>query len=96
MAVSSAGVVPPGVKLLSRWAEGDALGEGFPGLHAVWSGNRLLDTPREGLPVGIWISGLALVLGIAVFGGYLFLRDVNRDFRMNEVRSQFEASVSHG
>jgi signal transduction histidine kinase len=35
------------------------------------------------------------VLGIAVFGGYLLLRDVNRDTRMNEVRSQFVASVSH-
>jgi signal transduction histidine kinase len=35
------------------------------------------------------------VLGIAVVGGYLLLRDVDRDVRMNEVRSQFVASVSH-
>jgi signal transduction histidine kinase len=47
------------------------------------------------LPLGIWIAGLALVLGVAVFGGYLLLRDVNRDVRMTEVRSQFVASVSH-
>jgi hypothetical protein len=33
VAVSSAGVVPPGVKLLSRSAEGDALGEAFPSLQ---------------------------------------------------------------
>ncbi len=60
-----------------------------------WSDNRFPESIRSGLPIGIWIAGLALVLGIAVFGGYLLLRDVNRDVRMNEVRSQFVASVSH-
>jgi signal transduction histidine kinase len=38
---------------------------------------------------------VALVLRITGFGGYLLLRDVNRDTRINEVRSQFVASVSH-
>jgi signal transduction histidine kinase len=95
MAVSSAMVVPPGVKLLTRSTEGDYVGEAFPGLHIEWADNRFLPTGRQGLPVGIWIAALALVLGVAVFGGYLLLRDVNRDVRMNEVRSQFVASVSH-
>jgi len=95
VAVSSARVAPPGVKLLSRSSMGDALGEGFPGLHVEWSDNRFLETARTGLPVGLWIASLALVLGVAVFGGYLLLRDVNRDVRMTEVRSQFVASVSH-
>ncbi len=54
-----------------------------------------LDNTRQGVPIAIWIAGLALVLGIAVFGGYLLLRDVNRDVRMTEVRAQFIASVSH-
>ena len=45
--------------------------------------------------MAIWVAGLAMVLGIAVFCGYLILRDVNRDVRMTEVRSQFVASVSH-
>jgi signal transduction histidine kinase len=96
LAVLSARVAPPGVKLQTHVAEGtalvDALGEGFPGLHVEWAANRFLET---GLPLGIWIAGLALVLGVAVFGGYLLLRDVNRDVRMTEVRSQFVASVSH-
>jgi signal transduction histidine kinase len=95
VAVSSTRVAPPGVKLLSRSSIGDALGEGFPGLHVEWSDNRFLETARTGLPVGLWIASLALVLGVAVFGGYLLLRDVNRDVRMTEVRSQFVASVSH-
>jgi signal transduction histidine kinase len=76
-------------------AEGDALGDAFPGLRVEWADNRALETVHQGLPVGIWIAALALVLGVAVFGGYLLLRDVNRDVRMNEVRSQFVASVSH-
>jgi signal transduction histidine kinase len=99
IAVSSAMVVPPGARLLGRAAEGaalvDALGEAFPGLRAEWTDSRFLATARQGLQAGIWIAALALVLGIAVFGGYLLLRDVDRDVRMNEVRSQFVASVSH-
>ena len=95
VAVSSAKVAPPGVKLLSRSAAGDALGEAFPGLHVEWTDSRFLEPARTGLPVAIWIASLALVLGVAVFGGYLLLRDVNRDVRMTEVRSQFVASVSH-
>ena len=99
LAVWSARVAPPGVKLRTRVAEGtglvDALGEGFPGLHVEWAADRFLETVQPGLPLGIWIAALALVLGVAVFGGYLLLRDVNRDVRMTEVRSQFVASVSH-
>jgi signal transduction histidine kinase len=99
VAVSSAMVVPPGVKLLSHPVEGaaliDALGETFPGLQVEWTDTRFREAGRQGLPVGILIAGLALVLGVAVFGGYLLLRDVNRDVRMTEVRSQFVASVSH-
>ena len=93
LAVSSTKVAPPGVKL--RTHDGDILGDEFPGLHVEWADNRYPGTAHTGLPIGIWIAGLALVLGIAVFGGYLLLRDVNRDVRMNEVRSQFVASVSH-
>ena len=96
IAVSSAKVAPPGIRLLGRSAsEGDYLGESFPGLHVEWADSRFGNTARQGLPVGIWVAALALVLGVAVFGGYLLLRDVNRDTRMNEVRSQFVASVSH-
>jgi len=99
MAVSSAMVAPPGVRLLGRAAQGapmvDALGDAFPGLRVEWTDSRFLAATHQGLPAGIWIAALTLVLGTAVFGGYLLLRDVDRDVRMNEVRSQFVASVSH-
>jgi signal transduction histidine kinase len=98
MAVSSALVAPPGVKLLGHAAGStafvEALGEAFPGLRVEWADSHFLAS-GPALPAAIWIAALALVVGFAVFGGYLLLRDVNRDVRMNEVRSQFIASVSH-
>jgi signal transduction histidine kinase len=95
LVVSSQKTTPPGVKLLSRTTEGDALGDAFPGLRIEWADNRFLETTNRGLPVAIWVAGLAMVLGLAVFCGYLILRDVNRDVEMTETRSQFVASVSH-
>jgi signal transduction histidine kinase len=95
LAVSSTKVAPPGIRLRTQLAGADALGDGFPGLYVDWSGQRLPDATHTGLPIAMWVAGLALVLGVALFGGYLLLRDVNRDVRMTEVRSQFVASVSH-
>jgi signal transduction histidine kinase len=38
---------------------------------------------------------LASVMGLALAGGYLFWRDIQRELRLAELRSQFVASVSH-
>jgi signal transduction histidine kinase len=94
VAVFSNKVVPPGVKLLAHATEGESLGEMFPGLRVQWSDSRFVEA-QQGLSKGLWTAALALVLGVALFGGYLLLRDVNRDVRVAEVRSQFVASVSH-
>jgi signal transduction histidine kinase len=95
VAVSCDKAVPPGVKLRPRVTGGDVLGEGFPGVSVAWSNDRLTETSRQSALLGLYVAGLTLVIGITVFGGYLLLRDVNRDIRMTEVRSQFVASVSH-
>jgi signal transduction histidine kinase len=94
VAVFSNKVAPPGVKLLAHATEGESLGEMFPGLRVQWSDSRFLEV-QQGLPKGLWTAALALVLGIALLGGYLLLRDLNRDVRVAEIRSQFVASVSH-
>ena len=95
LAVSSTKVAPPGIRIRAQFAGADALGDGFPGLYVEWTGQQMPDVTHTGLPIAMWVAGLALVLGVALFGGYLLLRDVNRDVRMTEVRSQFVASVSH-
>jgi signal transduction histidine kinase len=95
LAVSSVKTAPPGVKLGGKGFEGELLGEGFPGVRVQWSANRYSEGRRRGAPFALYVAGLALVLGVTVLGGYLLLRDVNRDVRMAEVRSQFVASVSH-
>jgi len=95
LAVSSAKAAPPGVKLAVRSLDGDYLGEDFPGLHVEWPPDRFSERSRQGLPAGLLMAAVALVVGITVFGGYLLLRDVHRDVRLTEVRSQFVANVSH-
>jgi signal transduction histidine kinase len=93
LAVSSAKTAPPGVKLSGL--TGDYLGEDFPGLHVEWPPDQFSERSSPGLPAGMLVAVVALVVGITVFGGYLLLRDVNRDVRLTEVRSQFVANVSH-
>jgi signal transduction histidine kinase len=77
-------------------AAGEDLGGNFRNLKITFSG-----TPEE------WLSGqgslqplyyvliVILVLGMTLFGTYLLLRDVRREVRMAEMRSQFVSGVSH-
>ena len=43
----------------------------------------------------VYLGILCVVLGVTLFGAYLLWRDVRRELRMAELRSQFVASVSH-
>jgi len=47
--------------------------------------------PRE----RFYVASLALVLTLTIFGAYLLWRDVRRELRLADMRSQFVASVSH-
>jgi len=42
-----------------------------------------------------YLLALLLILGVTLFGAYLLWRDVRREVRMAEMRSQFVSSVSH-
>ncbi|MBN2409568.1 MAG: hypothetical protein JXE07_07500 [Candidatus Aminicenantes bacterium] len=77
-------------------AAGEDLGGNFRGLKIAFAG-----TPEEWLssqsslqPL-FYILIVILVLGMTLFGTYLLLRDVRREVRMAEMRSQFVSSVSH-
>ena len=93
MAVSSRKILPADVTLRTTPA-GSAvpLGDGFVDLHVEWPANRFAVPPVPGVLYG---SMLGVVLGAALLAGYLLLRDMHREARTAEMRSQFVASVSH-
>jgi signal transduction histidine kinase len=76
--------------------DGYSLGSGLPGV-------TLLDVkPDPGVASrdlvanqAFYIAALSLVVAFAAFGAYLLWRDVHRELRVAELRSQFVSSVSH-
>ncbi|MFZ2053822.1 MAG: HAMP domain-containing sensor histidine kinase [Candidatus Aminicenantales bacterium] len=77
-------------------AQGEALGENFRGLKIAFAGTseEWLSSQSTLQPL-FYVLIVILVLGMTLFGTYLLLRDVRREVRMAEMRSQFVSSVSH-
>jgi signal transduction histidine kinase len=71
---------------------GEPLGDSFPGLRVTLPVTN--DSGADSRETLI-IFALALVLCVTLFAGYLLWRDVRRELRLSEARSQFVASVSH-
>lgn len=73
-----------------------SLGSNLQGLGIAFTGNpeQMLSPPWSNQP-GFYLLALFLILGITLFGAYLLWRDVRREVRMAEMRSQFVSSVSH-
>ena len=72
------------------------LGPALPGLTLLQVTSGAADGSQRRLPKqGFYVSALSLVLALAAFGGYLLWRDVRRELRVAELRSQFVSSVSH-
>ena len=71
---------------------GEALGESFPGLRLVLP---VEEVRRSSMRQTFLAFGLALALGFPLLAGYLLWRDVQRDRRLAEMRSQFVSSVTH-
>ncbi len=72
--------------------EGESLGDNFPGLRAVVPVGK---TQNRGLGRVFLALTLAFVMGLTLLAGFLLWRDVRRDARLAELRSQFVSSVSH-
>ena len=80
------------VPVVRRLDEGvEALGARFPGLFVRVP---LAAEGRGSIRTGL-IAVVVLTLTIALSGSWFFWRDVQRDLRLAELRSQFVASVSH-
>ena len=77
---------------LARGEEGENLGEHFPGL-------RVMIPPvvesNSTLQPAFFLTALGVVITLTLLAGYLLLRDVRRELRLAEMRSQFVSAVSH-
>lgn len=69
-----------------------ALPPTLEGMVAIIDSNA---TPLSRNPQRFLIAGIILVLGLTLFGGYLLWRDVRRESRLAQLRTQFVSSVSH-
>ncbi len=75
---------------------GEMVGERFPGLRVrILTEETGLLADEWGLQRSFYLITLLLVLSATLFGAYLLWRDVRRELRLAEMRSQFVASVSH-
>lgn len=89
---------PPGqVRFLTDTeSKGEALGPNFPGLKVAFVPESHGVLSRKwNLQRSFYFVTLLLVLSVTLFGSYLLWRDVRRELRLAEVRSQFVSSVSH-
>jgi len=76
--------------------DGESLGPSFPGLRLAYTTDNGVSTASDwGLQRGFYLIALLMVLCATLFGAYFLWRDVGRELRMAEMRSQFIASVSH-
>jgi len=80
----------------SGQSEGVLLGANFPDIRIDISNAGALTGTNPGiLRQSFYWLALLLVLGVTLFGSYVVTRDVRRELRMAEMRSQFVSSVSH-
>jgi signal transduction histidine kinase len=80
-----------GVQLLLG-KQGDSLGDSFPGLRAILH----VRVPQDASPGRTLLAlALAFVVGLTLIAGFFLWRDVRRDARLAELRSQFISGVSH-
>jgi two-component system phosphate regulon sensor histidine kinase PhoR len=79
----------------SAGSDDQPLGPRFPDVAVRLAARSDAADPTWRTARNFYASALSLVLGITAVGGYLLWRDVRREVRLAETRSQFVASVSH-
>jgi hypothetical protein len=89
--------IPASVRLTTGTdLDGESLGPNFPGLRLAYTTDNGVSTASDwGLQRSFYLIALFMVLCATLFGAYFLWRDVGRELRMAEMRSQFIASVSH-
>jgi signal transduction histidine kinase len=76
--------------------EGEILSTQLPGLKLAFTPSGEAEGNAQfSLRSAFFLAALLLVVSLTLFGSYLLWRDMRRELRMAEMRSQFVASVSH-
>ncbi|MBW7991452.1 MAG: hypothetical protein FVQ84_15770 [Planctomycetes bacterium] len=76
--------------------DGESLGPNFPELKLAYTTDGEASLLSDWGPQRtFYMIALLLVLCVTLFGAYILWRDVGRELKMAEMRSQFIASVSH-
>ena len=79
-----------------RESKGEFLGPNLPGLKVAFAAKDDGTLAKKwNLQRSFYFVTLLLILSVALFGAYLVWRDVRRELRLAELRSQFVSSVSH-
>ncbi len=74
----------------------EPLGAGLSGFGVAFSDPPQTAMSRQiGSRNSLYLLALALVVGVTLFGGYLLMRDIRREMRVVQIRSDFVSSVSH-
>src|SRR5215831_6757628 len=80
---------------LTTDGDGEPINEKLPGLRAVFL-DEIADPPSGSTPEqSLWGLSFTLVAMLTLLAGYLLWRDVRREARLAELRTQFVSSVSH-
>ncbi len=89
--------IPRDVQFVSEGTGlGEYMGPNFRGIRIAFSESQEETLiKQQGLQRSFYMLALFLVIGVTLFGAYLLWRDVRRDLRLAEMRSQFVSSVSH-
>ena len=99
IAVDAEAVMPRSgspLRIFTGEAEGEFLGESFPGLKVTFATDGEVDFTRASrVHRQLYIAGLVLVLLLTFFVAYLLWRDLKRELQLSEMRSHFVSSVSH-
>jgi signal transduction histidine kinase len=95
--VAASGEIPSQVTAVADGDQGgEPLGPGFPGLRVVFPPGQSTAFDRErDAQRRFYLVALALVVGTTLLSAYLLWRDVKREIRLAEMRSNFVSAVSH-
>ena len=93
--VSSSAASPAAIEFVLDGSGGDSIDRAFPGLRVKVAMNESVTMRAWQKQRTYFIATLLLVVAVTLSGSYMLWRNMRREVRLAELRSQFVSSVSH-